>query len=162
MILKLCSIILSSLLFQKNTQILKFFLPLPWPHYNLWKVLMIFECMFLKAVNIRVLLSIESVYLHGYFEWKHKPKHLSEFWWENIHLTWVFLFHIWLSCKLKRLTNVWKKQNFIHLYVHDNMISRRLICFHLYSFFLIHWKYGIKDLRIKFWNCSILPRSAKG
>jgi len=31
-------------------------------------------------MNIRVLLSIESVYLHGYFEWKHKAKHLSEFW----------------------------------------------------------------------------------
>jgi len=27
-----------------------------------------------------------------------------------------------------------EKQNFIHLYVHDDMISRRLICFHLYSF----------------------------
>ena len=92
----------------KNTQILKFFLPWPWPHYNLWKVLMIFECMFMKVVNIRVLLSIESVYLHGYFKWKHKPKHLSKFWWENIHLTWVFLFHIWLSCKLKRLNHVWK------------------------------------------------------
>jgi len=38
-------------------------------------------------VNIRVLLSIESVYLHGYFERKHKPKHLSEFLGENVHLT---------------------------------------------------------------------------
>jgi len=38
--------------------------------------------MFVKAVNIRVLLSIGSVYFHGYFEWKHKPKHLSEFWLE--------------------------------------------------------------------------------
>jgi len=41
---------------------------------------MILNACFLKAVNIRVLLSIESVYLHEYFEWKHKPKHLSELW----------------------------------------------------------------------------------
>jgi len=45
-----------------------------------------------KFVNIRVLLNIKSVHLHGYFKGKHKPKHLREFWWENIYLTFFIIF----------------------------------------------------------------------
>ena len=104
--LKLCSIILSTLLFQKHKNPKMFSYLCLGPIITYEKSSWSLNACFLKAVNIRVVLSIESVYLHGYVECKHKPKHLSEFQWKNIHLTWVFLFHIWLSCKLRRLTRV--------------------------------------------------------
>ena len=112
----------------KNPKILNFFLPLPWPHYNMWKVLMIFECIFFwKFVNIRILLSIMSVYLHGYFEWKHKPKTLKRILVRKYTFNLSAFFHNWLSCEFKRLTQVWKIE-FFHLCMHDNFISRILIC----------------------------------
>ena len=102
--------------------------PMKSPHY-LWLHV------FWKFVNVRLLLNSKSVYPHKYFEWKHKPKHLSEFWWENIHLNLSGLFHIWFSCKFQWLTHAWKKYiKLFHLYMHDNLISRRLICFQLCSF----------------------------
>ena len=73
----------------KIPKVLKFFLPLPYLHYNLWKILMIFECIFSESLWILKSCKYSECLLHEYFEWKHKPKHLSKFWWENMHLTWV-------------------------------------------------------------------------
>ena len=114
---------------------------------------------FWKFVNIRVLLSIMRVYLHEYFEGKHKPRHLSEFWKEHIHFILSVFFHNWLSCEFKRLTQVWKIELF-RLYMHDNLISRVLICLqYVHSFDLVlMWN---KIPQNKFWKAQFCPEVQK-
>jgi len=88
---------------------------------------------FWKFVSIRVLLSITSVYLHGYFEWKHKPKTLERILVRKYTFNLSAFFHNWLSCEFKRLTQVWKIELF-RLFMHGNLISRILICLQWCSF----------------------------
>jgi len=113
--LKLCSIILPTLLFQKNSRVLKFFLPLPWPRYNLWKVLMIFDCIFSESL------------LAWVFWVKTQAKTLERILVRKYIFNMSTFFHNWLSCEFKRLTHVWKIESF-RLFMHGNLISRILIC----------------------------------
>jgi len=141
----------------KNPKILKFFLPLPWPHYNLKKSSWSLNECFLKVCEHHSLVKYYECLLVRVFWVKTQAKTLEIILVRKYTFNLSAFFHNWLSCEFKRLTHVW-------------FLS---VCLCMVTWFLEYWFVSSKVHSFnpllmwnkipqnKFWNRSIFPKSAK-